>query len=60
MEIIFFIGIFVFLWISIGFGVRELFRVLNHYIWDFPLLVILWPLFLLIVAYYPSYTKGKL
>ncbi|MDD5688494.1 MAG: hypothetical protein PHE88_11765 [Elusimicrobia bacterium] len=47
--------ILVFIWLSIGFGTKAVFKAANHPVWDVPPLPIIWPIFLLIAAYAPNW-----
>lgn len=50
MEILIGAGV-VFVWLSLGFGTRAVFVAAKHNISDFPLLVLIWPVPLMIAAY---------
>jgi len=51
-----FIGSGVFLWITIGFGTKELLKQAQNDIWKFPLVPLIWPLVLIMAAFFPLFT----
>lgn len=48
-----------FTYITFGVGIRELLINLNHGTKDFPILLIVWPILLLMFAFYPPFAKGE-
>lgn len=50
-------GVVIWLWLSIGFGTRAVFRLAGHHAADFFLLPIVWPIALLIAAYDTNFSS---